>query len=722
MAPTTPVRRAERARASLEYLAEHADVDEYRPISEVWNSILRSVPFTDHEAELTSKGRPRGEADWRWASADLAAAGWLRKHPDGSGLWAITADGVQALRDYPGNELHAEATRRYAAGRLELQSSIDEALPTSWVSSEASQRKLLAAARLWVEKALQDGGSMFSTDGSVWSAPTVSALRELWERSVRVEGKNFDESLQIQLEGQSDAVKLLMAEIVALQVLPISQIMGHKRKTEKVQAVLDLMAHKVSIPSVFDEAFGGGAFNPGSGMMTMINRAVTIILNVAQAWVDASAEEQERVLTDPLAWRDLVLSVDGDAFPTQRYSLLYLVHPGFFGPIVSDSHRRRIREAFIGEIGGAFSDDVDVDLRRIVIALQVKNGKPIDFYKAPLREQWLDKPGPVEVTEPTPEPDPVEPTVVVDPRGFVPGDVDTSALSNELKLDAAWLDRVVSALHRRGQVILYGPPGTGKTFVAKALTRAITGRPDAARRIQFHPSYTYEDFFAGYRPREKNGQLVFELAKGPLRRIADDARKDPDVAHVLLIDEINRANLSKVFGELYYLLEYRDDEIDLLYAGSGTDGGDTFSLPPNVLIIGTMNTADRSIALLDSAMRRRFSFFELHPDVSPVAGILDRWVREHPQDLPLAALFAELNTRILDREDRIGPSHLLRRDNLTEADLEAVWQESLMPLLEERHLGTQVDVATRFSLRSLMDAVTRSAGPASTDGSSSPTQ
>ncbi|WP_217576875.1 hypothetical protein, partial [Streptomyces sp. GbtcB7] len=136
---------------------------------------------------------------------------------------------------------------RYAAGRLELQSSIDEALPTSWVSSEASQRKLLAAAWWWVEKALQDGGSMFSTDGSVWSAPTVSALRELWERSVRVEGKNFDESLQIQLEGQSDAVKLLMAEIVALQVLPISQIMGHKRKTEKVQAVLDLMAHKVSV-------------------------------------------------------------------------------------------------------------------------------------------------------------------------------------------------------------------------------------------------------------------------------------------------------------------------------------------------------------------------------------------------------------------------------------------------------------------------------------------
>ncbi len=710
MAVTSPSHRAERARASLEYLAEHAEVDQYLPIGQIWDGVSESLPFTEHESVVTAKGRPRGESDWRWSSAYLAATGWLRKHPDGTGRWALTSDGVKALADYPGDELYVEAKRRYAASRLELQSSIDEALPTSWVSSEASQRKLLEAARLWVENCLQDAGSMFSSGASVWTAPTVSALRELWDRSSRVEGKNFEENLEVQLAGQPDAVKLLMAEIVALQILPISQIMGHKRKTEKVHAVLQLMEHPVSIPTVFDEAFGGGAFNPGSGMMTMINRAVTIILNLAQAWVDLSAEEQERVLGDPIAWRELVLGVEGDAFPTQRYSLMYLVHPGFFGPIVSDSHRHRIRDAFIGEVGGVFGGDGDDDLRQIVIALQTKNGKPIDFYKSPLRERWLDLPEPVAASPVIPPPPLVDPSAI-DPRGFTPTDVDTAALSDELKLDASWLDRVVSALHRRGQIILYGPPGTGKTFVAKALTSALTGRPDAARRIQFHPSYTYEDFFAGYRPREKNGQLTFELAKGPLRRIADDARRDPDVAHVLLIDEINRANLSKVFGELYYLLEYRDDEIDLLYAGSGTDGGDTFSLPPNVLIIGTMNTADRSIALLDSAMRRRFSFFELHPDVEPVAGILDRWIHEHPQDLPLPALFAELNARIVEREDRIGPSHLLRRDNLSQADLHAIWNESLLPLLEERHVGTQVDVTVRFSLRSLMDAVARRAEP-----------
>lgn len=702
------VRRAVRARASLEYLAEHAAVDEYVPIGDVWAAVQQQVPFTAHESELTQKGRPRGESDWRWASADLAAAGWLRKQPDGSGMWAITEAGLRALADFPGDELHAEATRRYAAGRAELQSSIEESLPLAWVSGDTAQRKLLDAASRWIESALKEGTSTFSPGRDVWSAPTVTRLHEVWRSADKVEGKNFVENVALQLANESDDVKLLMAEIVAIQVLPISRVMGHAKKTEKVNAMLQLMEHPVSIPTIFDEAFGGGAFNPGTGMLSRINHAVTILINMARAWVDLDAETQETVLSDPHAWRDFVLGLEGDSFPTQRWAILYLVHPGFFGPIVSADHRHRILQAFIGEIGGVFSADPDDDIRRIVIALQKKNGKPINFYASPLRDKW--HPDVVEeltaTTPPAEEPagDEVD-AVESDPRGFRPVDIDTASLSQELQLDEAWISRVIDAIHRRGQVILYGPPGTGKTYVAKALTRALTGKDGAERRIQFHPSYTYEDFFAGYRPREKNGQLVFELTKGPLSRISDDARRDPDVTHVLMIDEINRANLSKVFGELYYLLEYRDEPIDLLYAGSGTDGGDTFSLPPNVVIIGTMNTADRSIALLDSAMRRRFSFFELHPDVAPVAGILDRWSDAHPQTLPLSALFAELNTRIRDREDRIGPSHLLRPENLSRSALEAIWTENLMPLLEERHLGSAVDVSATFALDILLDKV-----------------
>ena len=705
----TNVRRAARVGAGLEYLAATAPQSDYVPISDVWSDAERAVPLTEHEMELTSTGRRRGETDWRWASAYLVAAGWLRKHPDGSGKWAISEAGIRAVEEFAADSLLAEAQRRYAVGRAELQANIDEALPNVWVSGDTAQRKLLLAARSWVENALQNGGSVFSPAQSIWNPETVSALHTKWTGSSKVEGKNFVENLAIQLKDQTDAVKLLMAEIVALQVLPISTVMGHVKKTEKVQAVLQLMEHPVSIPTVFDEAFGGGAFNPGTGMMSRVNHAVTIIINLAKAWVDLDTDAQERVLGDARAWREFVLSVDGDAFPTQRYALMYLVHPGFFGPIVSEDHRHRIREAFVGEIGGQFGEDADDDLRRIVIALQIKSGKPINFYASPLRDRWHPDMQPQQPIEPVTVTENGKPgendDVIVDPRGFIPSDIDVAGLSDTLNLDAGWIARVVDALHRRGQVILYGPPGTGKTFVAKALTDAITRRPDAARRIQFHPSYTYEDFFAGYRPREKNGQLVFELAKGPLSRIAEDARRDPDVAHVLLIDEINRANLSKVFGELYYLLEYRDEAIDLLYAGSGIDGGDTFSLPKNVLVIGTMNTADRSIALLDSAMRRRFSFFELHPDVAPVAGILDRWVKDHPQSFALPALFAELNARIREREDRIGPSYLLRSENLTANDLAAIWTENLLPLLEERHLGTGVDVASRFALNSLLSAL-----------------
>lgn len=709
MATDTNVRRAARARASLEYLDEHAAVDEYLPIADIWATTQEKVPFTEHEAELVRKGRPRGESDWRWASADLAAAGWLRKHPDGSGKWAITDAGKQALRDYPGDELHAEATRRYAAGRVELQSAITDALPTTWVSTDNAQRKLLEAARVWVEQSLQRGASVFSPTRDVWSSDNVTRLHHVWSTSEKTEGKNFVENVALQLAGESDDVKLLIAEIVAMQILPISTAIGHAKKTEKVNALLAQMQHKVSIPTLFHEAFGGGAFNPGTGMLSRVNHAVTIIINMAKAWVELDVDTQESVLADPLRWRDFILSIDGDEFPTQRWSLMYLVHPGFFGPIVSTDHRTRIRETFIGEIGGSFSDDPDSDLQRIALALQVKNGKPIDFYKSPLRELWQD--APQEVVDPAINSGKLDDgeAVEADPRGFHPEDIDTVALSNELNLDDKWIARVVDALHRRGQVILYGPPGTGKTYVAKALTKALTGKAEAARRIQFHPSYTYEDFFAGYRPREKDGQLVFELTKGPLSRIAEDARRDPDITHVLMIDEINRANLSKVFGELYYLLEYRDDPIDLLYAGSGIDGGDTFSLPPNVVIIGTMNTADRSIALLDSAMRRRFSFFELHPDVPPVAGILERWTAAHPQSIDLPALFTELNSRIRDREDRIGPSHLMRPEVLSRSALDAIWTESLMPLLEERHLGSAIDVHTTFSLSVLLEKIAKPA-------------
>ena len=176
----------------------------------------------------------------------------------------------------------------------------------------------------------------------------------------------------------------------------------------------------------------------------------------------------------------------------------------------------------------------------------------------------------------------------------------------------------------------------------------------------------------------------FELKPGPLRKIVDQAKDNPSTPYFLIIDEINRGNLAKIFGELYFLLEYRDRDIDLLYA---TDDDVGFTLPKNVFIIGTMNTADRSIALVDSAMRRRFAFEALHPSYEPTAGLLRRWLKAEELPEEAADLLDALNARIEDPDFKIGPSYFMKKGGQTAEGIERVWRTAIMPLLEEHHYG-----------------------------------
>ena len=141
------------------------------------------------------------------------------------------------------------------------------------------------------------------------------------------------------------------------------------------------------------------------------------------------------------------------------------------------------------------------------------------------------------------------------------------ALADKLFFDRAYLQRIEKLLEDKGQVVFYGPPGTGKTYVAQRLAEYYARDGGTVEMVQFHPSYDYEDFVEGYRPSE--GGQGFGLIAGPLKRIADAARKSPDAMHVLVIDEINRGNVAKVFGELYFLLEYRDKGVTLQYSPAG---------------------------------------------------------------------------------------------------------------------------------------------------------
>ena len=267
---------------------------------------------------------------------------------------------------------------------------------------------------------------------------------------------------------------------------------------------------------------------------------------------------------------------------------------------------------------------------------------------------------------------------------------DLHTLANQLWLDVDFLKNIQTLLEDKLQVIFQGPPGTGKTYVAQKLAERLAGSKERVTLVQFHPSYAYEDFVQGFRPKTTDdGQPGFELRDGPLLRAADRARKDkdPEAKHFLVIDEINRGNLAKVFGELYFLLEYRDSEMDLQYSD------EPFSLPGNLYIIGTMNTADRSIAMVDLALRRRFYFVEFHPDDDPVKSVLRNWLLNKAPDMEWVADVIERANDHL-REDRhaaIGPSYFMK-DGLNNDMVVRIWKHSVLPYIEERLYGQQEEV------------------------------
>ena len=259
-------------------------------------------------------------------------------------------------------------------------------------------------------------------------------------------------------------------------------------------------------------------------------------------------------------------------------------------------------------------------------------------------------------------------------------------LAGRLLWDPSHLREIIADLREKGQVIFYGPPGTGKTYVAREIAKQCEDNGGGFEIVQFHPSYSYEDFVQGFRPSLHNGQPGFRLVDGPMLRMAERARYNPEATFVLLIDELNRGNVAKVFGELYFLLEYRDEEVLLQYGGLE----DGFSLPPNLWFICTMNTADRSIALMDAALRRRFYFAPFFPDAPPIQGLLRRWLdKNDPDNVWVAGLVEAANAK-LDRDSGIGPSYFLgSNDPLDETRVRRIWSRAVIPYIEEQCFGDE---------------------------------
>ncbi len=294
-----------------------------------------------------------------------------------------------------------------------------------------------------------------------------------------------------------------------------------------------------------------------------------------------------------------------------------------------------------------------------------------------------------------------------------PGAPDLEALAARLYLDdPSSLGRIWERLRRKKQVIFRGPPGTGKTYVAREFAKHLAGEDGTFRIVQFHPSYAYEDFVQGLRPRtDSGGQLSYELRSGPLLRAAAEARKAPDEMHFLVIDEINRGSLPRILGELYFLLEYREERVTLQYQVEDDDG---FTLPANLYIIGTMNTADRSIALVDLALMRRFNFEEFHPNMPPVRGTLRRWLEANAPDMLWVADIVDRANELLGREHdaAIGHSYFMGEGVLNEHTLEEIWSHNVLPYIQERLYGADDERMRDFQLDRLRRSISAGDEPA----------
>lgn len=261
----------------------------------------------------------------------------------------------------------------------------------------------------------------------------------------------------------------------------------------------------------------------------------------------------------------------------------------------------------------------------------------------------------------------------------------------EVFMDGKDFDTLQHLIRMKKNVILQGAPGVGKTFCARRLAQAMMGEKDESRiaLIQFHQNYSYEDFVMGYKPVEG----TFELQKGIFYKFCMLAANHPDKEYFFIIDEINRGNLSKIFGELLMLIEkdYRGEKLTLAYKD------EKFSVPGNLYLIGMMNTADRSLALIDYALRRRFSFFEMNPgfDSEGFKAYLKGKNNERLNEL--VELVKELNRQIatddsLGQGFEIGHSYLCTGEIVTDEWLKEVVNYDILPMLQEYWFDNKSEV------------------------------
>jgi len=498
-----------------------------------------------------------------------------------------------------------------------------------------------------LKRCLIDDGSLLTPDAVIWNPENLAELHTIYVAAPDVSAKSFSEKLKIQLETASPAARQLFAELYVLNILPVSNFLP-STKVSVIDEVLAPLQPQVTLTSDVIDAFTEGVFNGGLAWNNRRWAQLSFLVEFAEHFKRQDPPTRAQAATDHDVLRTLVMNSPGHREPAQRQALLYLFQPRYYLPIVSSQHRSLLRDGLSRYLADGPSGDLDADLRLIMDAIEAEAGGPVDVYDDTWRPQWLTKPAP---------PTPLAPlggnAVDSGPSEAQPYSV-ADIIAERCFHSKERLNTILKHWQDNQNLVLQGAPGTGKTWLAKRLAQALIGShaPHAIRSVQFHPNTSYEDFVRGWRPTS-GGEL--KLIDGALLQHAERARAAADVPHVLIIEEINRGNPAQAFGEMLTLIEKsKRDPSDALTLSYPRFDDEQYYLPDNLYLLGTMNIADRSLALVDFALRRRFSFETLEPAFG------DAWSAHLAEKLPNdATLVAKIRTRMLELNQTIAEDPML---------------------------------------------------------------
>jgi 5-methylcytosine-specific restriction protein B len=568
--------------------------------------------------------------------------------------------------------------------------------------SEHDTGKIYQAAQSFRDNCLLIDGSLLFESAAVWRSDVLDRIHKAFVATPDEGDRSFIVKFKDQVGQAGPDVVRLAAEILSVYFLFPSSV-GGVRKRQVVNEVLSWSGDTLPDAHLVSAAFANGIGSGGQGYNTRRPFEIAFLIDFAIKWKKLPQARQSEIAADPWLFQEVVDSIEDAETKQLRHMLLHLLFPEHFERIASGNHKRRVIEAFSGLVDTqSYGED------RAILAIRGELEKllpnqELDFYWTPLVEAWYD---------------------------------DGEGTSEGAPLEI---------IQHKKQIVLYGPPGTGKTYRAKRLAervirsaalsqmgpaRYFQSQPavaaaikDNVHRLQLHPAYSYEDFIRALHISNAGGT---EYRSGYLPRLIEDIEVQPRASrlpHVLILDEMNRTDLSRMLGECFSLLEDRNQTIELP-ARDGAGAAMKLRIPDDLFVIGTMNLIDQSIEQIDFALRRRFLWLLCPFDAEALVSAAQAkwtdlksgldWDRIEADFRNLAAAATVLNKEIHDSpllgaQYEIGHTYLLdvivflrnflgqrstRKQNyLWNKKGEAlepvmqVWNLSLRPLLEQYLAG-----------------------------------